>query len=84
WRESIAGAGAAQPRTARSETAEVLGFLLCVIAAVLALGCRGEHSCCGGSSAQLRAARSDLTWPLSTTDDEGLASAASEARGGGR
>ncbi|KAH9391763.1 hypothetical protein TYRP_022611 [Tyrophagus putrescentiae] len=33
-------------------------------------GLSGEHSCCGGSSAQLRAARSDVTWPLSTTDDE--------------
>ena len=62
-----------------------LAAVLAVIAAAaLALGCREEHSCCGGSIAQPRAARSDVTWPLSTTDDEGLASAASEARGGGR
>ncbi|KAH9401386.1 hypothetical protein TYRP_016770 [Tyrophagus putrescentiae] len=56
--------------------------LAAIAAAALALGCRGERSCCRGSSAQPRAARSDVTWPLSTTDDEGLANAASGARGG--
>ncbi|KAH9410055.1 hypothetical protein TYRP_009807 [Tyrophagus putrescentiae] len=36
----------------------------------------GQHSCCGGSIAQPRAARSDVTWPLSKTTDEVLASGA--------
>ncbi|KAH9395431.1 hypothetical protein TYRP_020750, partial [Tyrophagus putrescentiae] len=27
-------------------------------------GLPGQHSCCGGSSAQLRAARSDVTWAM--------------------
>ncbi|KAH9401591.1 hypothetical protein TYRP_016988 [Tyrophagus putrescentiae] len=45
-----------------------LAAILAVIAAaVLALGCRGEHSCCGGSTAQPRAAKSDVTWLFSTT-----------------
>ncbi|KAH9389559.1 hypothetical protein TYRP_007103, partial [Tyrophagus putrescentiae] len=57
---------------------------IAITAAALALGCRGEHSCCGGSTAQPRAARSDVTWLLSTTADEGLASGASEVRVGGR
>ncbi|KAH9388008.1 hypothetical protein TYRP_009210 [Tyrophagus putrescentiae] len=42
-----------------------------------------KHRCCGGNSALPRAAKSDVTWPMSTFDDEGLESAASKAREGG-
>ncbi|KAH9393157.1 hypothetical protein TYRP_022017, partial [Tyrophagus putrescentiae] len=74
-RDAIAAA-AALDKTVRSRC--LLGFFAVRYRCRLALGCRGEHSCCGGSSAQLRAARSDLTWRCQRPTDEGLASAASE------
>ncbi|KAH9400144.1 hypothetical protein TYRP_001703, partial [Tyrophagus putrescentiae] len=91
WRESTAGAGAAQPRTARSETAENHSDFEtkswdfgCALSLSFLPWAAGEAQLLQGKQRLPRAAKSDVTWPLSTSDDEGLASAASKARGGGR